>query len=131
MSLRNTLLIVGLILFECTPVAQSEPSSEQACRVRAGERVSVRDPRLRDPACVIETGASFSILWDEYKSTPIKKVELVSIPACGRLDEIILLEQAAMEKLDAMQSLPIEVVRTTKTCESKPRVDVVILETGV
>ena len=123
--------LLALILFECTPVAQSEPSTAEACRVRAGESVSVRDPRLRDPACVIEVGARFSVSWDEYALTPIKKVELVSVPACGRLDEIILLEQAAMEKLDTMQSLPIEVVRTTKTCESNPRVDVVILETGV
>lgn len=131
MNVKTTLLLVTLALLECTPVAMSEPEEVEGCRVRAGETVSVRDPRLRDPACVIEVGARFSVSWDEYALTPIKKVELISIPMCGREDEIVLLEQAAMDKLDAMQSLPMEVTRSTRSCEEKPRVDVVIVETGV
>jgi hypothetical protein len=119
-------------LLECVPAAVSGPAPEEAeCRVRSGERISIRDGRLKDPTCIIEAGVTLSVLWDEFKTVPVKKVEMIVVPMCGREDEIVLLEQAAYEKLDTMQSMPIEVIRTSKPCERKPRVDVVILETGI
>ena len=121
--------LLFLLLGACVIASGHATSSE--CVIKSGERISVRDPRLKDPTCVIEAGVTFSVSWEEFKLVPIKKVEMLIVPMCGREDEIVLLEQTAHERLNTMQSMPIEVVRTPKPCEEKPRVDVLILETGI
>jgi hypothetical protein len=127
---RNWLLLLPLLVVaECTPVAHSIDEPEQ-CVVKSGERVSLRDPRLRDPACVIEAGATFSVQWDEYEKVLIKKVEFIVTPSCADETRSILLEQAAREKLNTMQSIPVDITRTDKPCGEKAKVDIVIKETG-
>ena len=121
--------LLAVIVLECAPVAHSTDDEEQ-CIVKSGERVSLRDPRLRDPACVIEAGATFSVQWDEYEKVLIKKVEFIVTPSCSDESRSILLEQAAREKLNTMQSIPVDITRTDKPCGEKAKVDIVIKETG-
>lgn len=128
MNLKNSLLILALVVVECAPVHGEEP--KPPCVIKSGERVDLRDLRLRDPTCVIEQGAVLSLHWDEYTGVAIKKADVIITPSCVDESRGIILEEKAREKLDTMQTLPIEVNRVEKPCVEKARVDVVITETG-
>lgn len=122
-------LLPLIFVAECSPVAHSNDEAG-SCVVKSGERVSLRDPRLRDPTCIIEEGATFSVQWDEYEKVIIKKVEFVITPSCEDAARALILEQAAVEKLNNMQSIPVEIAKTELPCAQKAKVDIVVKETG-
>ena len=128
MNLKSCLLILTLVVIECAPVHSEEPTPP--CVIKSGERVDLRDLRLRDPTCVIEQGVTLSLFWDEYTGVAIKKADVIVTPSCSDESRGVILEQTAREKLDTMQTLPIEINRVEKSCVDKARVDVVITETG-
>lgn len=122
-------VLLAVVVLECAPMAHSTEGDEP-CVVKSGERISLSDARLRDPTCVIEAGATFSVQWDEYEKVLIKKAEFVITPSCEDETRSILLEQAAREKLNNMQSVPVDVTTTSLPCAQKAKVDIVIKETG-
>lgn len=123
MRLFHLLLLVGCLLVQS--------HAEDGCVLRAGEVVSWRDPRLRDPTCVIEAGVVFRVQVEEV-TAKVTRARLERRRSClPAPDESALMDELSGRALTylrerGVQDGAVEVVDLE--CAETRNVDVVIVE---
>lgn len=133
------LAAVGCILAS----GHAEPSPEDAaadpvqepCVIRAGEVVSIRDPRWRTPGCDIEVGAGFRLQVEEVGSPPephILRARVEKHPAClPAPDEAAILQRLSTKAeayLRAQGGEDAEIEVLDAPCAEKRWVDLIVVE---
>lgn len=121
----------------------AEPSPEEApaeeaqepCVIRAGEVVSIRDPRWRTPGCDIEVGAGFRLQMEEVGVPPaphILRARVERHPAClPAPDEAAILQRLsdrAVAYLRAQGGEEAEIEALDAPCAEKRWVDLIVVE---
>ena len=122
----------------------AEPTQEEAaapegvpepCVIRAGEMVSIRDPRWRTPGCDIEVGAGFRVQAEEVGTPPdprILRARIEHHPAClPAPDEAAILQRLsdkAVAYLRAQGGEDAEIEVVDAPCAEKRWVDLIVIE---
>ena len=120
------------------PTPEEAPSPEEGqepCAIRAGEIVSIRDPRWRTPGCDIEAGAGFRLQVEEV-GTPaesrILRARVEKHPAClPAPDEAAILQRLsdkAEAYLRAQGGEEAEIETLDAPCAEKRWVDLIVVE---
>lgn len=105
------------------------------CVIRAGEVVSIRDPRWRTPGCDIEVGAGFRVQAEEVGTPPdprILRARIEHHPAClPAPDEAAILQRLsdkAVTYLRAQGGEEAEIEVLDAPCAEKRWVDLIVIE---
>lgn len=103
--------------------------AEEPCVIAAGEVASVRDPRWRDPNCIIEVGAQLRLYVEEVDPPRPTVVRLDVHPACES-PRALDAEVARVRAYLIGQGIPAEgISEAVAACATPARIDAVIIET--
>jgi hypothetical protein len=120
------------------PTPKETPEGEGAqgpCVIRAGEVVSIRDPRWRTPGCDIEVGAGFRVQVEEVGAPPDPRIlrarverHAACLPAPDEAAILQRLSDKAVAYLRAQGGEDAEIEVVDALCAEKRWVDLIVVE---